>query len=355
MKLTAYLADRAAALLCFALAEGLAAGLLWLIGVRAVFIGFVAAVFGVFFAASLAWDYARRSRYYNRLLTLLDTLDEKTLILEIAERPDFLDGKILRDILQQNCKYQNDQLAAMQRQNREYREFLEAWVHEIKTPITSARLAAENEKTPAALRIDDSLRRIDNLVELILYYARSEAPEKDFKVERTTVQALVSASLKSYSKPIIQAGGRVELMGLDLPVPADTKSCAFVIGQVIANAIKYRREDFRLVFTAETRANHTALHIRDNGVGIPAADLPRVFEKRRLPDRQRRTDHRLCRDDGADFDLCGRSDLRRPVRRAGLAALADRRRAARKPGQRRLDLGFQPRACDAGAGGGRTG
>lgn len=176
MKLTAYLADRAAALLCFALAEGLAAGLLWLIGVRAVFIGFVAAVFGVFFAASLAWDYARRSRYYNRLLTLLDTLDEKTLILEIAERPDFLDGKILRDILQQNCKYQNDQLAAMQRQNREYREFLEAWVHEIKTPITSARLAAENEKSPAALRIDDSLRRIDNLVELILYYARSEAP-----------------------------------------------------------------------------------------------------------------------------------------------------------------------------------
>lgn len=279
MKLTAYLADRAAALLCFALAEGLTAGLLWLIGVRAVFIGFVAAVFGVFFAASLAWDYAQRSRYYNRLLTLLDALDEKTLILEIAERPDFLDGKILRDILQQNCKYQNDQLAAMQRQNREYREFLEAWVHEIKTPITSARLAAENEKTPAALRIDDSLRRIDNLVELILYYARSEAPEKDFKVERTTVQALVSAALKSYSKPIIQAGGRVELMGLDLPVPADTKSCAFVIGQVIANAIKYRSEDFRLVFTAEARANHTALHIRDNGVGIPAADLPRVFEK----------------------------------------------------------------------------
>ena len=59
---------------------------------------------------------------------------------------------------------------------REYREFLEAWVHEIKAPITSARLAAENEKSPAALRIDDSLRRIDNLVELILYYARSEAP-----------------------------------------------------------------------------------------------------------------------------------------------------------------------------------
>ena len=48
MKLTAYLADRAAALLFFELDEGIAAGLLWLFGVRAVFIGFVAAVFGVF-------------------------------------------------------------------------------------------------------------------------------------------------------------------------------------------------------------------------------------------------------------------------------------------------------------------
>lgn len=279
MKLTEYLADRTPALLCFGLAEGLGTWLLWLVGVRAIFILFVAALFGAFFAASLAWDYARRSRYYSQLLALLDTLNEKTLLFEIAERPNFLDGKILREILQRNCKYQNDQIAAMQRQNREYREFLEAWVHEIKTPITAARLAAENEKTSVTRRIDDALRHIDNLVELVLYYARSEAPEKDFKVEHTTVQALVGTALKSYSKPIIQAGGQVKLQGLELPVAADAKSCAFVIGQVIANAIKYRREDFRLTFTAERQANHIALHIRDNGVGIPAADLPRVFEK----------------------------------------------------------------------------
>ena len=185
MKLTAHLADRAAALLCFALAEGLTAGLLWLIGVRAVFIGFVAAVFGVIFAASLAWDYARRSRYYNRLLTLLDTLDEKTLILEIAERPDFLDGKILRDILQQNCKYQNDQLAAMQRQNREYREFLEAWVHEIRTPITSARLAAENEKTP---RLCASTIHCATLTTLSSLFSTTHAAKRRRRISRSSAR-----------------------------------------------------------------------------------------------------------------------------------------------------------------------
>ena len=82
------------------------------------------------------------------------------------------------------------------------------WIHEIKTPITSARLMIENEKNPTTLRIDDELRKIDTYVEQVLYYARSTDVEKDFKVEKTTLQSLVHAALKTYSKPLIQAGGK---------------------------------------------------------------------------------------------------------------------------------------------------
>ena len=165
------------------------------------------------------------------LLTLLDTLDEKTLILEIAERPDFLDGKILRDILQQNCKYQNDQFAAMQRQNREYREFLEAWVHEIKTPITSGEAGRRKRKDPP--RLCASTIHCAALTTLSSSYSTTHAAKRRRRISRSSARRCRRWSArrsKSYSKPIIQAGGRVELMGLDLPVPADTKSCAFVIG-----------------------------------------------------------------------------------------------------------------------------
>ena len=137
----------------------------------------------------------------------------------------------------------------------------------------------ENEKDPTTLKIDDELRKIDAFVELVLYYARSSDVEKDFKVEKTTLKALVSAALKTYSKPIIQASGRIQMEGLDISVCADCKSCAFVIGQIISNAIKYRQDNFCLTFTSDTEKNRVLLKIHDNGIGIDTADLSRVFDK----------------------------------------------------------------------------
>ena len=279
MKFSDYITDRIVSVVCFVISEGLVFGLLWLVEVPMVFIIFTEIIFLLFFLFSLIWDYHRRSGYYKRLLQLLDQLDEKTLLMEIAERPGFLDAKIVSYILKQNNKYQNDKIAEMQKQSRDYRDFLDTWVHEIKTPITSARLIIENEKNPTTLKIEDELRKIDNFVELVLYYARSSDVEKDFKVENTTLKALVSTALKTYSKPIIQAGGRIHMEGMDIPVCADSKSCSFIIGQVISNAIKYRQEEFRLEFRSQVQKNRTALLIYDNGIGISRADLSRVFDK----------------------------------------------------------------------------
>ena len=152
-------------------------------------------------------------------------------------------------------------------------------MHEIKTPITSARLIVENEKNPTTLRIDDELRKIDAYVEQVLYYARSTDVEKDFKVEKITLQALVYAALKTYSKPLIQVGGKPVLKELDVPVTADSKSCTFVIGQILSNAIKYRKDNLQVEFSARAEKNTVSLFISDNGIGISAADLPRVFDK----------------------------------------------------------------------------
>ena len=279
MKFSDYITDRIVSFVCFVISEGLVFGLLWLVEVPMVFIIFTEIIFLLFFLFSLIWDYHRRSGYYKRLLQLLDQLDEKTLLMEIAERPGFLDAKIVSYILKQNNKYQNDKIAEMQKQSRDYRDFLDTWVHEIKTPITSARLIIENEKNPTTLKIEDELRKIDNFVELVLYYARSSDVEKDFKVENTTLKALVSTALKTYSKPIIQAGGRIHMEGMDIPVCADSKSCSFIIGQVISNAIKYRQEEFRLEFRSQVQKNRIALLIHDNGIGISRADLSRVFDK----------------------------------------------------------------------------
>ena len=111
MKLTDYISDRIFSIVCFVVAEGLLFGLLWLIEVPSVLIAFANVIFLFFFLASFIWDFHRRSRYYNRLLRILEQLDEKTLLMEVAERPTFLDAQIISDILRQNTKYQNDKIA----------------------------------------------------------------------------------------------------------------------------------------------------------------------------------------------------------------------------------------------------
>ena len=98
-------------------------------------------------------------------------------------------------------------------------------------------------------------------------------------MEKPTLQALVYAALKTYSKPLIQAGGKPVLKELDIPVAADSKSCTFVIGQILSNAIKYRKDNLQVEFSARAEKNTVSLFISDNGIGISAADLPRVFDK----------------------------------------------------------------------------
>lgn len=127
--------------------------------------------------------------------------------------------------------------------------------------------------------VHHELRKIDAYVEQVLYYARSTDVEKDFKVEKTTLQALVYAALKTYSKPLIQVGGKPVLKELDIPVAADSKSFTFVIGQILSNAIKYRKDNLQVEFSARAEKNTVSLFISDNGIGISAADLPRVFDK----------------------------------------------------------------------------
>lgn len=123
------------------------------------------------------------------------------------------------------------------------------------------------------------MNKIDHFVEQALFYARSTTLEKDFKIEKTTLKTLVQEALKSYSKQIIEAHGRPVFEDLDIPVFADRKWCVFIIGQIIANSVKYAKENLILTFEGSSFDNGCSLSISDNGIGITEADIPRIFDK----------------------------------------------------------------------------
>lgn len=279
MKFSEYIIDCIFSVLCLIVTILSIVGLLWIVEVPTIFIMFVVIIICLAFLSYIMWNYHRKKDYYNELLNSLSNLSEKTLLTEIISAPSFLEGKILYSILKQNNKYYNDRISELEKSNKDYQEYIDTWVHEIKTPITSARLIIENEKNVTTLRIDDELRKIDNLVEQVLYYARSTVMEKDFKVEKTTLKNIVNTSIKTYSKLLIQANAHVSMSNIDVPICVDVKSCSFIIGQIISNAIKYRHGTLELKFTSVCENNEIKLIIQDNGIGIATADIPRVFDK----------------------------------------------------------------------------
>lgn len=279
MTLKDYLKDKLFSISILVVVELLSASLLWLVEVPSIFIVFFELILFMGFSIVLIVDFIKRHQYYVALLKTMDQLEQKTLLSEMIKRGSFLDAQILYDVLKKSDIYMNNKIAEYERDNRQYREYVELWVHEIKTPIACAKLIIENDKNITTLHIDDELRKIDGFVEQALFYARSTSLEKDFKVEKTTLKELVTSAIKTYSKSIIQIGGGVKLDSLDYEVYTDKKWISFIIGQVIHNATKYEKGNLLIRFYASTYENGVYLVIADNGIGIQEEDISRVFDK----------------------------------------------------------------------------
>jgi len=227
----------------------------------------------------LTVEFVRKKVFYDTAAELLENLEPKYLLFELLEEPGFPEGVLFCQALAETNKAMSDAVAAAQREMGDYREYIEAWVHEVKTPIASARLDLENHPGPLADRLDEALFQIDGYVEQALFYARSGAVDRDYLVRAMPLKTVAAAAVKKYARPLIAAGFSVDLEQLDAVAYADAKWVEFILGQLISNAIKYRSAKPRLTFTQRVEEQTVVLTLTDNGRGIPAADLPRVWEK----------------------------------------------------------------------------
>lgn len=283
----AYLADRLAPLAVGAAALAFCALVMVVYGLDAAAVGFVCAVLVIAAAVALVLDWLHRHAFYRSLAETLEALDDTYLATELVERPGFAEGALFFDALDRESKAMRDRVAAERRRQREYREYVETWVHEVKTPIAAARLIAKNNPSAAMDAVDAEVDAIEGYVEQALYYSRGTSLDRDFQVREVVLADVVHDALRRKARTLIGARVVPELGGLDFTVRADPKWLSFVIGQVLVNSAKYRRpgegEGHVRVF-AERRetgldAWETVLSIEDDGVGIPASDVGRVFDK----------------------------------------------------------------------------
>lgn len=224
-------------------------------------------------------DYYMKASFYKRLTEIFDKLDKKYLVHEMVKEPDFLEGKILYDILQDLDKNIHDSINEYAIREKEYKEYIELWVHEVKTPLAAAKLISENNKSSEMIKIEKELERIDGFVEQALFYARSTSVEKDYVLKEYKLTDIVNPIIRKHKETFIYKKIKVELNNLDTLVYTDEKWMIFIINQLIDNALKYVNENGIIQLSATVEKENTILYIKDNGIGITNKDVKRVFER----------------------------------------------------------------------------
>ena len=242
---------------------------------------FISIIYALFIISLEIIEFFRKRGFYNDLTEKLEALDKKYLIHEMLTRPSFLEGQIAYDALCEANKSMCENVAKYRRSCAEFQEFIEMWVHEVKLPVASLQLMAHNHKDELGEKFMEQLRRIDGYTDQVLYYARSENAEKDYIIKETSLKRTVANAALKNREDIQLAGACIETEGLELIVMTDGKWLEFMLGQFIANSLKYKSADRELTIkvTAEEFSDKVLLHFYDNGVGIPEVDISRVFEK----------------------------------------------------------------------------
>ena len=254
--------------------------LLRLLRVSGFALGFLAFLYLALMLVTLGVEFYRKKTFFDQMFQLLDQLEEKYYLSEIIESPNFVEGQKLTQLFRVVSKSMNDTIADYRRRNEDYSRYIETWVHEVKTPIASCKLIIENHSDPVTRSLEEEVDRIDQYVEQALYYTRSTVVEKDYVIRRCSLDQIVSQVIKNHAKTLISRQFSIERENLDQTVYTDVKWIDFILSQIVTNTVKYRAAEKPVLrFTAQADENQVTLRIEDNGCGISAHDLPRIFDK----------------------------------------------------------------------------
>lgn len=168
-----------------------------------------------------------------------------------------------------------------------YQEYIEAWTHEVKTPLSLATLVLNNHREEMSPYVYDRMtyvhHAISGNVDRILYYARLQADHVDYKFEKMDLKICVRESLADFL-PIAKERGII--IKADIPsieVVSDRKVLAFMLAQILSNALKYAdQESGRVIVDGwQDAVEEGKAHLRvwDNGSGVPYEDIPFIFDK----------------------------------------------------------------------------
>ena len=265
---------------------------MYLIGARKQDVVYAAALDAILLLITALIGFFRYSSKVKALSNALKRpVEEQAQLPEATDDVEMLYQRLLEN--QSIARSESESSAAIRQS--QMRDYYSMWVHLIKTPISAMKLLLEVEREELGQLIcddeqsqyllsdnmdsfEDELFRIEEYVSMALQYQRVSSTENDFVLEKVSVDGVIRDTIKKYAKIMIRRHIGINYSGTGQEVYTDGKWLAFMLEQILSNAIKYTPQGVVTIETAEEK-DRFFITIKDTGIGIKAEDLPRVFEK----------------------------------------------------------------------------
>lgn len=271
MNFRTYLSSKVVALCMGAIGMLYLTLIVWLCGFSFSLLLFLllSGVFVCILCMMLSWR--RTNRRLRMLQSRLDSMPEKYLVSETLPRPHDAVELQYYLLMQQVSRSAIGAVEQARTEKQDYCDYVERWMHEIKTPLTACSLILANGAEPAKLRRE--LRRADNLTETILTYAKLQTPEKDIQISLADLRTICDQAVRYEMELLIAAGISVTIKG-DGRGYTDPKLLSFILKQLLINCAKYCPN-----CQVHMELSENSLLFEDNGPGIPTHELQRVTER----------------------------------------------------------------------------
>ena len=228
----------------------------------------------IFFTFFLVIRYNKETRFYKSLEERDNNLDLTSIVSSESPFEHIIENSMARQInLFQRTA--SDNLMTLEQE----KDDILAWIHEVKTPLTAMHLMIDrlnDEATKTHLTYE--WLRIHLLLDQQLYQRRIPSIENDLYIEHINLETIIYDEIKMLQSWCIQKGIGFDLHLEVTEVLSDAKWLAFILRQILTNAVKYS-EASDIIIQSYQRADQTILEVKDCGRGIDPKDLPRIFDK----------------------------------------------------------------------------
>jgi signal transduction histidine kinase len=215
-------------------------------------------------------DYRRKRAFY---LELKETAESGLMLQPTQDHNN--EEKFTLQLLKFQKEAFVQELESLKNEQKEWHEYMTTWVHEIKTPISVSKMIFETEQGSESL--EEEMGKIEHLVDQALYYTRASDFSKDYFIQEMNVEDIIKEAIKGHRKLFLSKKIKLLLDLSPMEVLTDKKGLLFIVNQLLSNSLKYTFAGGEI--SIQIKANEKKVIIRDQGIGIPTEDLPRIFEK----------------------------------------------------------------------------